>query len=305
MSPTRIALLSLFGFIAPVVGSLIFISTYYSSASGTRDLTDAAARRRAAISESENTPKVITVGSGVAFAAVDSYPELDAAVDRNFLVSFLVRFDDLPEATYRHNLIAKYARNKRPYPGWAIGVHRRETSLRVEAYWRDSKGAGGWFPFDSVSLEPGKWYAISLVIEPRSSLAIYVQDVNAAFGGTQSDSVAVAGKLHTDSAVKFEGGHDISNIGVPATNAEMVLGATRQGKEGFRGNVALVLLARPEDLGSSVEEIRSVLDGGPSHIVKKLDAQDVSLWITDSGEDESRFASQIKLLGQASWQKSG
>ncbi|MCB0344666.1 MAG: hypothetical protein KDD66_06100 [Bdellovibrionales bacterium] len=304
MSQMRIFLFSLLGFIAPVLGSVLLISTYYSDASSTRDLTAPPHDGSADDLGKGNMPKVITVGSGVAFASINSYPELDAAVDKNFLVSFLVRFDELPDTTYRHNLIAKYARNKRPYPGWAVGVHRRATSLRVEAYWRDAKGAGGWFPFDSISLTPKKWYAVSLVIQPRNSLAIYVQDVGAPFESPQSGVLSFGEKLRTNAPAKFEGGYDISEIGVPATNAELVLGATRQGKEGFRGNVALVLLARPDDLGKSVEEHVRILDGGPSHIVGKLRPEDVSLWITESGSDESRFQSKIELSGQASWQES-
>lgn len=294
MSTLRVLLFSLLGFIVPVVGSLFLLSTYYANPAA-RDLTAPADR----IDEQgkPRVPKVITVGSEVAFAAVAPHPGLDAAPDEPFLVSFLVRFDELPEEGYRHNLVAKYSGSTRPYPGWAVGVHRRSTSLRLEVYWRDALGSGGWFPFDSVSLVPKKWYALSLVARPRQSLALFIQDIDTPF----DDDGAEGRELRTGSRVKFVGGHDVSDVGIPGTDAHLVLGATRQGKEGFTGNVALVLIAHPKALASSAEEFRRALDGGPTHIVKKLHPEEISLWITERGTDESRFASAVELSGQATW----
>ena len=301
MSFFKVAILSFVGFSTPVLVSLFTISTFFSDREEEVLPLDSIPQQVKKKPEAKPTAKAIQVRKGVAYAKISSRPELDAVSGTNFVVSFLVRFDELPPVGFRNNILAKYDAAKHPYAGWAVGFHRLKTSFRPEVYLKDESGAGGWFSFSNTNLEPKKWYAITVLIKPEEHMNLYVQDVESLVDS--KGSVFSSNKsLITNSEVVFAGGHDISEVKEVSTNANLILGATRTNKAGFQGEIALLLVARSNDLGQTIGELKKKLDGGSPHIAKKLKDDQVSLWISKSGVDESRFSSKVEFAGRASWQ---
>ena len=118
----------------------------------------------------DSSPKVISVNSGASYARVASDLKLDPEKDRNFLVSFLVRFDAFPLERNRHNILTKYEAEIKPYPGWSIAVGNFGTSLRPQVYWRSADGSGGWHSFDDIELTTKRWYSFSLIVSSDNSM---------------------------------------------------------------------------------------------------------------------------------------
>lgn len=287
----RIILGMLFGFFLPILLSVYAIFSLFDSSLGVSTRT-AARDLQSGEGVEEFQPE--SVKGGTSFAVVRSDQGLDPELDRAFFLSFVVRFDQLPTVGFRHNIISKYASKEHPYPGWAIALRSLETSMRPEVYVKGKSGSGGWFTFDRINIRPGGWYSFSLLLKPKEFMALYVQEVGGVGEATQSE--------HLDTGVRFLGGQDISAVDITKTASDIYLGTIRQGPTGFTGEVGLVLLAHPGEINPAVEQLRKFLQGGPVEIAKKLLPEDIQLWVTDKGKDESRYARMIEFTGRPSWQ---
>ena len=230
----------------------------------------------------DSTPKAIKVSKGASFAQLKSDIALDPAADENFLVSFLVKFQEFPGSNIRQNILTKYAAETKPYPGWAIAICNLSTSLRLQVYWQGLEGRGGWHSYDDVSLDTDKWYGLTLILKKDKSLLLLVEDIS-------------------KNEVTFAGGMPIGKIVLPSSESDIVLGSNRFGPQAFKGEVAQILFAYPEKVADERAGLISLVKGGPPSIVSKLSRDEINLWISESGKDKSRFQREVTLVGNAQW----
>lgn len=293
--------LSLAGFLTPILLALYVTAIVFDQGLGSPAVVGASQPSRL---EQKSVPKSIQIGTGASYASIASDESLNPEAGKYFLVAFLVKFDALPSPNSRHNVIAKYSADERPYPGWAFSINRFETSVRPEVYMKSKFGKGGWYTFEDFEVELGRWYAFTLITKPGDFMNLFLQDLSGGVQATEEGEQPVQRELTTVSPVKFAGGYELSGMRAPATEAPLVIGASRKGANTFRGELGLILVAKPRMIDTSIASLTKQFDGGPSYIVKRLDPEAVSLWVSRRGIDESSFAREIELSGSAGWQTS-
>lgn len=304
MSYFKIALVSLAVFLAPIALSVSVVS-FLSGRSPEAELVfldQSPPHDDSVPNPADVAPRGEGGDRGTSFAFVKG-EGLDPEEDELFLVSFMLRFDTLPLVGKRNNIVAKYERDRQPYPGWAVAVHRLSTSVRPEVYWRGEDGKGGWLTFADVEFLPNRWYAMSVVARPGKMISVYIQALaphDHAGARSASGWVQVGDVLEPLGDVIFAGGHDISGLQTPRTVSDLQVGAKARGKTAFRGDIAHLLISTPTELSLSIDNLRTALSGGPLTIRRLFAADDVQLWIGDSGRDESRFARLVETAGASS-----
>lgn len=235
----------------------------------------------------------VSEGSG-RYASIDSSPELNPSSDNYFVVSFLVRFYDLPQDRQRHNIIEKYDSEHFPYPGWAIGITKINGLIRPQVYWRDGYGHGGWFTFDSFDCTVNNWYAVTLVTRGNQYLSVYVEPFGERLTSPTGASSWNISDRHASSRVVFLGGHPTFDVAPPATGALLELAVTKANGKSFKGDVELFLVAAPREFGDDVTHLQDYLSGGPLGLRSQLKATEVAISINSTWRDESQYAREIK-----------
>lgn len=210
------------------------------------------------------------------YAIVRNASDLDPHKGDVFLVSFLVRFNGFPSERKRHNIIEKYDTSKRPYPGWAIGIKKINGLIRPQVYWRDAKGHGGWYTFDSLKPKKNTWYSLTLIARDSKYLSLYIEPL-------EHESIAPETKL-----VSFLGGHKIENILTPSSKSDLSLGVVRSEGKSFRGDLARVVIGHPSSLVEKIYFLLEFLEGGSGLLKTKLDSRDLVLAINERWQDESQ-----------------
>ena len=237
------------------------------------------------------------------YVRISSSPELNPTSGSYFVVSFLVRFRQLPQDRQRHNIIEKYDSERFPYSGWAIGVTRINGLIRPQVYWRDGYGHGGWFNFDSFDCQINNWYAVTLVSHKAKYISVYVEpfgqklsesleDNTGYFNYNIYNSIARSSK-DGESSVVFLGGQPTFDIAPPATGATLELAVTKASGQSFNGDVELFLIATPRELNDSVKILQSQLRSGPLGLRLQLKGADIALAINSAWRDESHYAREI------------
>jgi hypothetical protein len=237
------------------------------------------------------------------FASVPSDEEIDPAIGKGFLISVMLKIDQLPNTDARQKIVSKYNDNQ-PLIGWAVALRRYNDIVRPEVYYRGKDGKGGWYPFEAVQIDPNLWYNLSLIVNPEHWMVLFweparpgAENVLGDWPGGDRDAVIDA--VSSDRGVKtviFLGGHDLGDIVPPATNADLQFGAKRA-KGIFGGEVAAVLVARLEGLPAARGELRELVTGGAPGIERRLNPQAIGLLVNRQGKDRSRFARTINILG--------
>lgn len=234
--------------------------------------------------------------NGVPFGKVKHAPILDPQGSGLFLVSFAFRLDSLPTVGRRQNVIAKYLKNEQPYTGWAIAFNHFPTSLRPEVYWRGKNGTGGWFTFDRVEVELNRWYSLTLLVEHESHMNLYFERLAKAkdASGVVEEDLLPIEDFESRDGVVFLGGYDIAQVRTPKTNADLMFGASHSNSRGIQhrgiqGDISNFLIAYPQRIGDNIEERKSFLSGGPQIFEKQLAKDQVNLFVTEGGVDQSAF----------------
>jgi hypothetical protein len=280
----KLALLAIFAFAAPVgfallVSPFLFEEAFTKEQIAVRPSDLIGANSSVVYQEDIDKPEH---GSARWHARIDGASELDPHQEDLFLVSFLVRFEELPSEKLRHNIIEKYETSTRPYAGWAVGVQRINDRVRPQVYWRDSKGQGGWFTFESVELVPKQWYCITLVARDSEYLSLY------------SQRMFIKKEPKADVGVKFLGGHSLKEISTPKTRANVSLGVVRSNGKSFQGDFGYVVIARPNNLPEDIDSLLEYLAGGAARIRDKLGSADLLLSINEKWQDDSRLQHRIE-----------
>ncbi len=234
--------------------------------------------------------QTLEISRGESYASIEDDRLLDPQSDKLFVVTFAVRFDELPRVGKRQSLILKYDNLSRPHSGWGVSVRRRDTSLRPEVYWVAPDGKGDWFSFEPMNLIPGNWYRFTLVAKSRHFLSFYCEELS---GPSKLADTAPQSR--------FMGGYDLAGIPEPRSGARLNIGSTRSTSDTFSGNIGLVLIAQLPELPADRFAVGRFLEGSPATLGGKLPADSVMLWIGREGFDASRNRRPVTLNGSARW----
>ncbi len=229
---------------------------------------------------------------------VDSDESLGPNPEKTFVVSFFLRFAELPEVGRRQKFIAKYDRAHSPYAGWAIAFRRLRTSQRPEVYWQDLSGKGGWFSFEAWEFKPHTWYSLTMLARPEDYLGLFVQELNISSLGSSIGSATGSSFGPSPSGdglkkIKFLGGFSLSGLSCPATSGPLEVGVRGPRPGNASSEVAEILVARSNVLPNDREELSSLLSGGSIHLSQVLPVADISLWIDEKGVDKSHFSRKL------------
>ncbi len=198
---------------------------------------------------------------------VQSFSGLDPAKQQGFLVSVTFRPQQVPPVGARVLLVSKYVAEASPHRGWAIGLRALDTSLRPEVYWRGANGEGGWFTFEKIELTIGRVYSLSLFAQGDNFLNLFFEEL-------QNDDLRIYGPENKSSsfsgAAYYLGGYDISEITSPETSASLEIGSQKRGKSAFQGEIISVLISHPTAVPKAVEEVRTLVSGGPVSLFRRF-----------------------------------
>lgn len=241
--------------------------------------------------------------SGGFFASVSSDREIDPSGGKAFLLSVMVRIDQLPNSDARQKIVSKF-NDTQPLVGWALAVRRYGQAIRPEFYYRGNDGKGGWYPFEQVQIDTSAWYNISLIINPGQWMVMFWEPARPGaenvLGDWQGgDRQAVIDAVLSERGIKtvtFLGGHELGNIAPPETAADLQFGAKRA-KGIFDGEVAALLVAHLDGLPGNRGELRDLITGGAPGIERRLNPQAISLLVNRQGKDRSRFARPVSIVG--------
>lgn len=306
MSLTRLIIVSVVGFLIPIALA-VYIAPHYFEYAATGGVTDAESSENLAAGSLDalnQAPDVPETASDAKLLSIESTPQLDPTRGQVFVVSLELRFERLPGSDFRQNIAAKYQATSSPYAGWAIAVHKFRTALRPEIYWKDGEGLGGWLSFNDYNFVPNQSYAITLLAKAGEFINLYVEELSEPI-----DSVDGASGINIEPksdasriGVQFLGGHNANNVALPRSSAALLVGSMNYGEKAFRGDVSSVLVGTiPEFPGKYGTDAKKLLAGGPVQLINRLKQEQVELFISASGVDESRFHRQSKLTGKTSW----
>lgn len=218
----------------------------------------------------EVEPEEGTLGPGL--LVLDSLPEYDPLGAELFIVSLeFVLGKDVPVGP-RNRLIMKYLGKEPPYPGWSLALRRTQTSLRPELYWQDTAGAGGWFSFAEVSLEPNRRYALSLAVMGFYA-AMFIEELDSTPRGPGFD-VGEQGSLSREKdslgRVKFMGGYALNQIKPPATGGKLQCLKETPGGAAFSARMKEAVIVRLDKQVQTQVELKKLLLGGPKRLGMKV-----------------------------------
>lgn len=238
------------------------------------------------------------------YVSVASDETLDPLPGKAFLVSFIMHFERLPEKGNQQKIVYKYASNNAPYPGWAVAVRHRESSLRPEVYWRGADGNGGWFAFEEIEFDTGACYAVSLIAQGGAFISLYVQRIPSPSHHRSDRNDEVSDAVQNEivsSEVVFAGGYDVADIRISPTEGDLrYFTSAQNSRKGCRGSVSQVLISRSDRLPKSLEEVKSFISGGVPALVQQLPPIEIGLWIDESGTDRSRYSRTVHSYGNSS-----
>lgn len=277
---------SILGFLAPIIFGLIVANYLFVGGVSNSLASTTLDQPAAALASIDKDNKLESNLSFYAKVAADKL--LDPEEGKYFVVSTVVRFDELPEVGKRENLIAKYESKSSPYYGWALGIHRFRTSTRPAVYWKDRQGKGGWFTFNSINLAKRKYYAITVVVKDREFIQLYAEELNV----LQDKEVFTAKNPDLEKTAArslFKGAYSLAEVGTPSSDQSLLFGTY---KKGFSAFVSNLLIAEPNNL--QLAKIEEFIKGGAEKLVSSLDEKEILLWIKD-GEDLSSFKRTLEL----------
>ena len=306
MSLTRLIIISVVGFLLPIVLAVYIAPHYFEfvSSDGSSDSVSSQELTAGSLEALNQVPDVPETASDAKLFSIESTPLLDPSRGQVFVVSLELTFERIPSSDFRQNIAAKYQATSSPYAGWAIAVHKFRTALRPEIYWKDSDGLGGWLSFNDYNFVPGTTYAITLLAKAGEFLNLYVEELSGpehALDEASGDNIEPKGE-GSSLGVQFLGGHDASKVAIPNSSAALLVGSMNYGEKAYRGDVSAVLVGTVAEFpGKYAADAKKLLAGGPVQLINRLKQEQVELFISASGVDESRFHRQSKLTGKTSW----
>ena len=238
------------------------------------------------------------------FASIASGSEMDPIAGKGFLLSVLVRIDQLPNNDQRQKIVSKFVETQ-PLVGWSLALRRYNGIVRPEVYYRGNNGKGGWYPFEQVQIDPNAWYNVSLIVNPGDWMVLFwepaIPGAENVLGDMQggSERQALVDAVAADNGKKtvvFLGGHDLKDVEPPATSADLLFGAKRA-KGIFYGEVGAVLVAWLDGIPGKRNELRDLVTGGAPGIERRLNQQAIGLLVNRQGKDLSRFGRSVTILG--------
>jgi|GEM_PF-5509881 len=219
--------------------------------------------------------------------------DLDPQSSKTFLVGTVVSLNQSPDVGVRHVFMSKYQAQKKPHPGWVIGVKRYSTSMRPEVYWRGSDGSGGWYSFDKLEFIPGHWYSLFVISKPGDYLSLW--------GGEVFDR---SGQGHSD--IRFLGGYKLNGVVCPATDVPLFIGPRNVGAKDFGGAVSDLIVANLSTFPNKPSEIQEFLANSlRAGIIQTAPLDELDLLIFSTPLDRSPRNKTLKLRGDAKWQSAG
>jgi len=222
---------------------------------------------------------------------VVSDTSFDPDPSRYFVVSLNFKAISLPRTGKRQKLIAKYTDDSSPYPGWALAIRRLNTSTRPEVYWQNKEGKGGWHTFDDVHFSRNQWYSLTLIARDSDLISLYVEKLDS----KPAPDAAEADDEESDApqAVRFLGGYNVSSVAIGPTPANLEFSPPLLENGDYRGEVRNVLIARPSHIPLNQNKLRQLIQGGSSELHSQFEAEDISLWVDDAGQDQSKARHDI------------
>jgi hypothetical protein len=162
----------------------------------------------------------------------------------------------------RSAFLGKYDQRGGEPEGYALALVGGADGVRPHVYWQNSSGRGRWFAFASTTIEPGKWYVMGVTFRAQRYLGVHI----APYGPEAKPEVL--------------GGYDLDGAIVPASKANLSIGAFKRSK--FRGHVGPFGVFREIDIAKDTTRILKGIARNPSFDSEPVDVSQIALWADPS-----------------------
>ena len=125
----------------------------------------------------------------------------------------------------RHILMHRYRDDRAPYYGWAVAVKVFNSKFRPQLYYRNHRGAGGWFSFNEVNFNEGENFGLFVGVNPGKYATAYLVRKN--------DQI-----LENESGVEFLGGIDLTDISIINPKGELAVNRVTTEQDGVHVEVS-------------------------------------------------------------------
>ncbi len=212
---------------------------------------------------------------------------LDPIEGKYFILSVAFELDAFLKSPDRVPIVSKIINSGRTSVGYALSVKAFPTSVRPQLFWSASGSEGGVFTFGDYPFRPKKRYVLTLISRPREFAALYIQE-RAKSAGAAKGAGVLGG---AESEVVFLGGHDLTNVPTPRTNAVFNYKAPDDAEDPpaqtpgqppqrrqVTASVVGVLVAEPEKFPDARDKLIAKLKGAPERLSEQLSKQEIALW---------------------------
>jgi hypothetical protein len=184
--------------------------------------------------------------------------------DSDFLLFVWFKLKSSPDVEERSAFLGKYDPREGNPEGYALALVGGADGIRPHVYWQNSAGKGRWFAFASTTIEPGRWYVMGVTFRAQRYLGVHI----APYGPEANAEVL--------------GGYDLDGTIVPASNANLSIGAFKKSK--FRGHVGPFGIFRDIDIAKDATRILKRIARDPSFEAEPVEESQIALW-ADPGVD--------------------
>lgn len=182
--------------------------------------------------------------------------------DSDFMLFVWFKLKSSIDMEERSAFLGKYDQRGGEPEGYALALVGGADGVRPHVYWQNSSGRGRWFAFASTTIEPGKWYVMGVTFRAQRYLGVHI----APYGREANPEVL--------------GGYDLDGAIVPASKANLSIGAFKRSK--FRGHVGPFGVFRDIDIAKDATRILKGIARNPSFDAEPVDVSQIALWADPS-----------------------
>lgn len=199
----------------------------------------------------------VTISRSGTVLTVAHHPSLNPS-DSDFMMFVWFKLGSELPPEEPSTFLAKYDPKRPNSEGYAIALIGGADGVRPYLYWRDDRVRGRWYAFASTHIARDTWYVLGVTFRARRYLGVHI----APFGPDASPEVL--------------GGYDLDGMVVPASSANISIGAVRKSK--FRGQVGPFGIFNAIDVSKDASSIMKKLARDPSFANAPVEESQIALW---------------------------
>ena len=223
--------------------------------------------------------------------------DLTPSKNKDFMIGLWVRPGTLPEDGKRIEILSRLSGKGKNPAGYALSFARLSSEVYPVLYWKDSKGKGGWYQFETFRFSPKRWVFIGFSFYDNRYLGVYTA------------RYTTDGQLE----VRSNGGYELGIEVFPDSVGPLEVGSVI--RRGFLGKIGSVGVFTPENLSRRVQTIFTQFVEDPMSVPSELKETEVVTWFSpsdnpvaneqDGKKSQGSQSQAVQFIGNATIERKG